>query len=95
MKLYFVYIMASKKNGTLYIGMTNNLIRRVYEHKNGLVEGFTKRYKVHTLVYFKHLDTSFRWYDNGSCYLSSAPDPTPTPPNAPQNLTNSPNYESA
>lgn len=46
-KHYFVYILASKRNGTLYIGVKNNLIKRVYEHKNDLVEGFTKKYKVH------------------------------------------------
>ena len=45
--------MASKKNGTLYIGVTGNLIKRVYEHKNDFVEGFTKRYQVHNLVYFE------------------------------------------
>jgi putative endonuclease len=45
--------MASKKNGTLYIGVTNNLARRVYEHKNDIIEGFTKRYGVHTLVYYE------------------------------------------
>ena len=50
---YFVYIMASQKNGTLYVGVTNNLVRRVYEHKNNLVEGFTKQYDVHTLVWFE------------------------------------------
>jgi putative endonuclease len=48
-----VYILASKRNGTLYIGMTNNLIRLVYEHKNNLVEGFTQKYNVHTLVYYE------------------------------------------
>ncbi len=48
---YYVYILASKPNGTLYIGVTNNLARRVWEHKQGLVEGFTKRYGVHRLVY--------------------------------------------
>ena len=56
MKSYFVYILASKRNGTLYIGVTNNLIRRVYEHKNDLLEGFTKKYKVHDLVYFELAD---------------------------------------
>ncbi len=46
-----VYIMASKRNGTLYTGVTHNLSRRVGEHKSGLVEGFTKKYGVHILVY--------------------------------------------
>lgn len=53
MKTYYVYILASKKNGTLYIGMTNDLVRRVYEHKSGLIEGFTKRYSINRLVYFE------------------------------------------
>lgn len=52
-KYYYVYILASKRNGTLYIGVTSNLIKRVYEHKNNLVEGFTKRYQVHHLVYYE------------------------------------------
>jgi putative endonuclease len=46
-----VYILASKRNGTLYIGVTSNLIRRAWEHRNGVAEGFTKRYGVHRLVY--------------------------------------------
>jgi putative endonuclease len=45
--------MASKRNGALYVGMTNDLIRHAFEHKNDLVEGFTKKYKVHSLVYFE------------------------------------------
>jgi putative endonuclease len=53
MKHYYVYIMASKMNGVLYIGVTDNLIRRVFEHKNGLAEGFTKKYFIHRLVYFE------------------------------------------
>jgi len=53
MKQYFIYILASQRNGTLYIGVTSNLVKRVYEHKNDLVDGFTSKYKVHTLVYFE------------------------------------------
>ena len=48
-----VYILASQRNGTLYIGVTSNAIKRVWEHKNDLVQGFTKRYGVHTLVWFE------------------------------------------
>jgi len=50
---YYIYILASKKNGTLYIGVTSDLVRRIYEHKNDLVEGFTQKYAVHDLVYFE------------------------------------------
>jgi len=53
MNQYYVYILASKENGTLYIGVTNNLIKRVYEHKQGLIEGFSKKYNVHRLVYYE------------------------------------------
>lgn len=51
--MYYVYILASRYNGTLYVGMTNDLIRRVYEHKNKLIEGFTLQYNVTDLVYFE------------------------------------------
>ena len=53
MKQYFVYILASKRNGTLYIGVTNNLQKRVYEHKEKKIEGFTQKYDVSKLVYFE------------------------------------------
>ncbi|MBN1162040.1 MAG: GIY-YIG nuclease family protein, partial [Dehalococcoidales bacterium] len=56
MKYYYVYILASKRRGTLYIGVTNDLIRRIYEYKNGLVEGFTKKYKVYNLVYYQQCE---------------------------------------
>jgi putative endonuclease len=52
-----VYILASKRNGTLYIGVTSNLVKRVWEHKEDLVEGFTKKYGVHRLVYYEVFDT--------------------------------------
>jgi putative endonuclease len=55
-KGYWVYILASRIGGTLYIGVTNNLVRRVYEHRMGFVEGFTKQYGVHRLVYFEQFD---------------------------------------
>ena len=52
-KKYYVYILATDRNGTIYIGVTNNLRRRISEHKNNLVEGFTEKYNVHKLVYFE------------------------------------------
>ena len=51
--MYFVYILANWDDSVLYIGVTSNLERRLYEHRNGLVEGFTKKYNVHKLVYFE------------------------------------------
>jgi putative endonuclease len=48
-----VYLLASKIRGTLYIGITNDLQRRVYEHKKAMIQGFTKKYRVHKLVYFE------------------------------------------
>jgi len=53
---YYVYILASKRNGTLYIGMTNNLARRIWEHKHDIVDGFTKKYGVHRLVWYEIAD---------------------------------------
>lgn len=53
MKSYFVYILASKKNGTLYIGVTSNLEKRVLEHKNKIVKGFTEKYNIDKLVYYE------------------------------------------
>ena len=52
-KRYFVYLLASKRNGTLYVGMTNDLCRRVEEHKSGAVPGFTRKYNVSQLVWFE------------------------------------------
>jgi len=51
--LYYVYILASCRNGTLYIGVTNDVARRTWEHKNDLIEGFTKKYGVHVLVWYE------------------------------------------
>ena len=53
MKKYYVYILASQKNGTLYIGITSILVKRIHEHKNNLVEGFSKKYQTHLLIYFE------------------------------------------
>ncbi len=53
MKPGYVYILASKRNGTLYTGVTSDLIKRIYEHKNDLIHGFTKKHGVHTLVWFE------------------------------------------
>lgn len=53
---YYVYLLSSGKYGTLYTGVTSDLIKRVYEHKESLIDGFTKKYKVHQLVYYETHD---------------------------------------
>ncbi len=53
MKQYYTYILASRKNGTLYVGVTSDLLKRIYEHKQNLIDGFTKKYNVHTLMYYE------------------------------------------
>ena len=57
MKQPCVYMLSSNRNGTLYVGATSNLIQRVWQHKNDLVAGFTKRYRVHTLVWYEVHET--------------------------------------
>lgn len=56
-KQYFIYIITNFENGTLYTGVTNDLVRRIYEHKNKLVDGFTKKYDLNKLVYYEIFDT--------------------------------------
>jgi putative endonuclease len=53
---YWVYILASKPGGTLYVGVTNDLVRRAHEHREGVVPGFTKKYRIKTLVYYEMHD---------------------------------------
>jgi putative endonuclease len=53
MKSFYVYIMASSRNGTLYVGSTSDLIKRAWEHKNKVIPGFTAKYNVHILVYYE------------------------------------------
>ena len=56
---YFVYILTNKYNKVLYVGVTNNLIRRVYEHKNKLISGFTSKYNIDKLVYYESFPSVF------------------------------------
>jgi putative endonuclease len=56
MNSYYIYMMSNLNNNVLYIGVTNDLIRRVYEHKNNLIDGFTKTYNCHKLVWFQQTD---------------------------------------
>ena len=51
--MYYIYILTNKTNSTIYIGITNNLRRRLYEHKNELIEGFSQKYHIHKLVYIE------------------------------------------
>lgn len=53
MKQYFVYILASQRNGTLYVGSTSHLVQRIWQHKNGIFSGFTSKYRIHLLVYYE------------------------------------------
>jgi putative endonuclease len=57
-KRFWTYILASEFNGTLYVGMTSDIIKRVWEHKNNVVKGFTEKYNVHRLVYFEEHSTA-------------------------------------
>ena len=56
-KIPCVYILANQRNGTLYVGVTSDLRRRIYEHRNDCIKGFTKKYKIHTLVYYEMGDS--------------------------------------
>jgi putative endonuclease len=58
MKNYYVYILCNKRNGTLYTGVTPKIIKRIYEHKNKLVDGFTKKYNLHRLVWYEIHETA-------------------------------------
>jgi putative endonuclease len=57
MKQGFVYILANRKNGALYVGVTSDLSRRIFEHQNNILKGFTEKYGVHRLVYYEAHDT--------------------------------------
>ncbi len=58
MKTFCVYILANRPRGTLYVGVTNDLIRRVHEHREGSIDGFTKKYRIKMLVYYEQHDTA-------------------------------------
>lgn len=58
MKQFYVYILSNERNGTLYTGVTSDLLKRIYEHKNDLVEGFSKRYGIHNLVWYEMHETA-------------------------------------
>ena len=85
-KSFYVYILTNKSNKVLYIGITNNLSRRVYEHKQKLVKGFTSKYKVDKLVYYEVFDDPYNaisrekqlkgWLRNKKIELISSFNPT-------------------
>jgi putative endonuclease len=58
MSEYYIYILTNKPRGTLYVGVTNDLVRRIFEHREGKFPGFTKRYGLHLLVYFERHDSA-------------------------------------
>ena len=84
--MYFVYILSNWNDSVLYIGVTSNLQRRLYEHRNGLVEGFTKKYNVHKLLYYEHTNDVYsaisrekqlkKWNRSKKNWLISKANPT-------------------
>jgi putative endonuclease len=65
MKQFAIYILASRMNGTLYIGVTSDLVRRIHQHRTGTASAFTRKYRVHRLVYFEQHDTADRALQRG------------------------------
>lgn len=57
-EFFYVYILSSKRNGTIYVGVTSNLVKRIFEHRSDLIDGFTKKYAVHNLVWYEQHETS-------------------------------------
>ncbi len=57
-KIFYIYILAKARNSTFYVGMTSNLQKRIWEHKNGIANGFTKKYSIKTLVYYEIHDNA-------------------------------------
>ncbi len=84
-RAYYVYIMANRREGTLYIGMTNDLVRRIHEHKTGAVPGFSQKYNTKLLVYYEQTDNveaaitrekqMKKWYRNWKLELIEAFNP--------------------
>ena len=85
-KLYWVYIMASRRNGTLYVGVTNDIVRRAWEHREGLVEGFTRRYGLTRLVYAERhediRDATYFYYCRSASHVISHAFRSGSPPGA-------------